>query len=87
MHFLTAFEDGANGCFLAVQQNINNGTEGERNSEKTVDFTKTGRYHDWGQQTETFELSRKANVQTAKVRNFSVAAVSLELKAVFIRAH
>ena len=29
------------GMFLAVQQNINNKTEGERNSEKTVDFTKT----------------------------------------------
>ena len=26
---------------LAMQQNINNGTEGERNSERTVDFTKT----------------------------------------------
>ena len=24
-----------------LQQNINNGTEGERNSERTVDFTKT----------------------------------------------
>ena len=26
---------------LAMQQNINNGTEGERNSERTVNFTKT----------------------------------------------
>ena len=27
--------------FWAVQQNIHNRTEGERNSEKTVNFTKT----------------------------------------------